>query len=244
MKQKLFMDLAINYKKNNILVSRKKYKDIVLSHYIVDESSSKDLKKDVGDFYSITFTEELLLKKQSIIYKVIKKILKNILKEYNTEKTLIIGLGNSSIASDSFGANTTNKIIATNQYNDFLTIPRIALFNPEVTEKTGINSFNLIKLVVNDYKPNCIIVIDSLATKNINYLNKCLEINNVGIIPGGALRDNREISAKTFGIPVISIGIPLVLDQNHNLFSTPNVELINETVSEILSSCLNDVLLS
>lgn len=244
MKENLFMDLAVNYKKNNILVSRKKYNDLVLSHYLVDEASSKDLKKDIGDFYSITFTEEILLKKHSILYKVIKKILKNILKEYNTEKTLIIGLGNSSIASDSFGVKTTNKIIATNQYNDFLTIPKIALFNPEVTEKTGINSFNLIKLVVNDYKPNCIIMIDSLATKNINYLNKCLEINNVGIIPGGALRDNREISAKTFGIPVISIGIPLVIKQNHVLFSTPNVEEINENISDILSSCLNDILLS
>ena len=235
------MDLAINYKKNNILVSRKKYKDIVLSHYIVDESSSKDLKKDVGDFYSITFTEELLLKKQPIIYKVIKKILKNILKEYNTEKTLIIGLGNSSIASDSFGANTTNKIIATNQYNDFLTIPRIALFNPEITDKTGISSFSLIKMVVDYLKPNCLIIIDSLLTKDLNNLDSCIEVNDGGIIPGIYLKDNRQIDKNTFNIPLISIGVTLAYEYEKNILTSPNVNQIVEDYSSLVANCLNKI---
>lgn len=244
MKQRLFMDLAKNYKNNNILIDSKKHNGITIKHYLVDENSSKDLKKDEGDFYSINFTEEILMTNHNVIFKEVKKVLKILLKEYNLQKTLIIGLGNSGIEADSVGVKTTNKIIATNHYNDFLTIPKVALFKPETTEKTGINSFNLIKLVVSDYQPNFIIIIDSLATKNFDYLNKCIEINNTGIIPGSALRDNREINKNTFGIPVISIGVPLVIEQNNTFFTTPNVAYINEIISNVLSDALNNIFLS
>lgn len=244
MKQNLFMDLAKNYHKNNILLEQRKYKDIIVNHYLVDEKASKDLKKDEGDFYTINFTKEILALKKKIILKETTKILKKIVSSYSTRKTLIIGLGNSDIDADALGVKTTNKIIATNHYNDFLTIPKVALFNPEVTEKTGINSFNLIKLVVNDLKPDCIIIIDSLATKNTNYLNNCIEINNTGIIPGSALRDNREISKKTFNIPVISIGSPLVLEMKEGLYTTPDIKLIMDLLSDVIAESLNNLFLS
>lgn len=244
MKQKLFMDLAKNYKNNNILINTKKYNGVVINRYLVDETTSKQIKKDEGEFYSINFTEEILAINHKIILRETKKILNKFIKDYNSKKTLIIGLGNSSVEADALGVRTTNKIIATNHYNDFLTVPKVALFNPEVTEKTGINSFNLIKLVVSDYNPDCIIIIDSLATKHMEYLNKCIEINNTGIIPGSALRDNREINKNTFGIPVISIGMPLVLEEKNTFFTTPNIAQINDCISDIISEALNNIFLS
>lgn len=244
MKQTLFMDLAENSHIDNILVEERKYKGVVVKHHIVDENSSKQIKKDEGEFYSINFTEEIITLKKNIVLKETTKVLKKLLGMYKTKKTLIIGLGNSDIDADSIGVKTTNKIIATNHYNDFLTIPKVALFNPEVTEKTGINSFNLIKLVVKDIKPDCIIIIDSLATKNESYLNKCIEINNTGIIPGSALRDNREINKNTFNIPVIGVGVPLVLELKDKLYATPEVKLIIDIISDILSESLNNIFLS
>lgn len=244
MKQKIFMDTAENYNEDNILIEQRKTNGVLINHYIVDEKIAKKIKKDSGDFYSINFNEELLATKQELLLKEIIKVLKKFLKEYNTKKTLIIGLGNSSIDADSIGVKTTNKIIATNHYNDFLTIPKIALFNPEVTEKTGINSFNLIKLVVRDLKPECIIIIDSLSTKNNEYLNSCIEINDTGIIPGSALRNNKEINRKTFNIPVISIGVPLVYEIKNNLYTTPNVKLATDILSELIANALNKIFLS
>lgn len=244
MKQKLFMDLAEKSLQDNILIEERKYYGVEVKHYIVDEKTTKKLKKDEGEFYSINFNEEILTINKKIILKETTKVLKKILGMYNTKKTLIIGLGNSDISADSIGVKTTNKIIATNHYNDFLTIPKVALFNPEVTSKTGINSFNLIKLVVKDLNPDCIIIIDSLVTKNQQYLNKCIEINNTGIIPGSALRDNREINKNTFNISVISIGVPLVLEVKNNLYTTPEVQLVVELISDILSCSLNNIFLS
>jgi len=244
MKQKLFIDLAENNHQENILIEQRKTKGVIINHYLIDEESCKELKKVEGEYYSINFNEEILSLKKNVVLKETTKALKKILGLYNTKKTLIIGLGNSDIEADSIGVKTTNKIIATNHYNDFLTIPKVALFNPEVTEKTGINSFNLIKLVVNDLKPDCIIIIDSLATKNDRYLNKCIEINNTGIIPGSAIRSNREINKKTFNIPVITIGVPLVLELKDKLYTTPDVKLIIDLISDIISASLNNIFLS
>lgn len=244
MKQKLFMDLAMNYPQDKLLVDKRKYGDIVVNHYLIDEQNCQKLKRDEGEFYSINFTEENITLNKKILLREVTRSLKKLLGKYNTLKTLIIGLGNSNIEADSIGVKTTNKIIATNHYNDFLTIPKVALFNPEVTEKTGISSFNLIKLVVNDLKPDCIIIIDSLATKHEEYLNKCIEINNTGIIPGSALHDNREINKKTFNIPVIAIGVPLVLEVNDKLFTSPTVSFINDLLSDVLSESLNNIFLS
>lgn len=86
-----------------------------------------------------------------------------------------------------------------------------------------------------------IIMIDSLATSNKDYLNNCIEINNTGIIPGSAIKDNKRIDENTFGIPVIAIGVPLVLEIDRDMYSTPNVGEVIDVVSNIIANGLNDL---
>ena len=131
--------------------------------------------------------------------------------------------------------------MATNHFTDFLNIPKVALFNPEVTEKTGISSYSLIEMVVKKLKPSVIIMIDSLATTDKDILNNSIEINNTGIIPGSAIKDNKRIDKNTFGIPIIAIGVPLVLEEEKKMYTTPNVEEIINLTSTIISDALNDL---
>ena len=84
---------------------------------------------------------------------------------------MFVGLGNSSILGDSFGTKVLSRLIATNQYNDFLTIPKVALFTPETTAKTGISSFKLIEMVVGYLRPDVIVLVDSFITNQEKYLN-------------------------------------------------------------------------
>ena len=169
------------------------------------------------------------------------KILKTLFKDLKTTDPLIIGLGNSSVLCDSLGIKTTNKVMATNHFTDFLAMPKVAIFNPEVVEKTGISSFSLIEMVVKKLRPSMIIMIDALATNRPEYLNNSIEINNTGIIPGSAIKDNKKIDASTFGIPVIAIGVPLVLDKNKKMYTTPNVEQVIDTTSTIIGDALNEL---
>lgn len=235
------MDSSKIIKDNCYKIDEKNYRGFNVTHFKVDSSNEKALKRIKGDYFSINFDYVSLHKQEKGIKKEVIKILKAFQNNGVMMHPLILGLGNSSIICDSLGVRTTNKVMATNHFDDFLNIPKVAIFNPEVTEKTGISSFGLIEMVVKKLKPTVIIMIDSLATSNEIYLNNCIEINNTGIIPGSAIKDNKRIDAKTFNIPVIAIGVPVILDKNKNLYTTPNVEEIINLTSKIIGDALNDL---
>ena len=239
--KKVFMDVSKVLTENRFKIDEKKHRGYRVSHFCVDYKSEKLIKRIRGEYYTITFDYISMHQKAKMIQKEFMKILKELFKNLKTTDPLIIGLGNSQVLCDSLGVQTTNKIMATNHFTDFLSLPKVAIFNPEVTEKTGISSFSLIEMVVKKLKPSMIIMIDSLATSNKDYLNNCIEINNTGIIPGSAIKDNKKIDENTFGIPVIAIGVPLVLEIDKDMYSTPNVGEVIDVVSSIMADGINDL---
>ena len=245
MKNKLFLDMADSIDNENLLKKNEKTKNnIVTSYFEVNKNNKNRLKRDSGDYFTITYNEDVLYKYPSDLKKEIIKVLKYFKKNIiNYGTTLIVGLGNSSISCDSLGPQTTNKVIATNHYLDFLTIPKVALFVPEVIGKTGISSFELIKMLVNTLKPSSIIVIDSLATNNSRRLNNCIEISNTGIIPGSAIMTNKKISSKTFNIPLIAIGVPLVIEIENNIYTSTDIDEKVNRISNVIADALNTLFL-
>ena len=56
-------------------------------------------------------------------------------------------------------------------------------------------------------------VIDALAGADLDRLCRCIQISSAGISPGsGVGNDRQELSRETLGVPVISLGIPTVMD--------------------------------
>lgn len=239
--KKAFMDVSQVLKDNRFKIDEWKHRGYKVSHFCVDYKSEKLIKRVRGDYYTINFDYIFMHEKRKIIKRELVRILKILFKDLKATDPLIIGLGNSSILCDSLGVMTTNEVMATNHFTDFLNIPKVALFNPEVVEKTGISSFSLIEMVVKKLKPSVIIMIDSLATNNKEYLNSCIEINNTGIIPGSAIKDNKKIDQNTFGIPVVAIGVPLVLQIGKEMYTTPNVGEVVRITSSIIGDALNDL---
>lgn len=245
MKQTLFLEVAEKCQNKKLLLQQKTKKGNHIRHYHVLEKNKKELKRDPGDYFSIQFTKEILKKSPQLIQKEFHKIMQSFLKKYHKNKTvLVVGLGNSDILVDSFGARVTDKMIATNQYNDFLTIPKIALLNPNVMGKTGISSFKLIQLVVKDLNPDVIIILDSLSTSNETYLNQTIEISDTGIIPGSALRTNKEINKNTFHIPILSIGVPFMYEQKGQFLESIYLKQDLEDISSFIAESLNQILMS
>lgn len=241
MKQNLFLDTAIDKIDAKYKIEEIKTKNFKTTHFIVSKENKKNIKRSIGDYFVIEFSYETMYTKTSILTRETERIIKSFLKKYKkNNKVLIIGLGNKDVDADALGDYTTKKLIATNQYQDFLTIPKIALFNPSVVEKTGINSFKLIRMVVEDLKPDCIIMIDSLKTNVENYLNSAIEINDTGIIPGSALNDAKEINSKTFNIPVLAIGVPTCLEYNQKFYTSTTIHEVLELSSTIIAGALNN----
>lgn len=138
----------------------------------------------------------------------------------NCKSFLAVGLGNESITPDSVGPLAIKKLLVTRHiefidnalYND-VGFGSLAAVSPGVLGQTGVESMDIISAIVQKIKPQCVIIIDSLASRRLNRLATTLQLSNTGISPGSGVSNHRaELSEKTLGVPVISIGVPTVVD--------------------------------
>lgn len=187
--------------------------------------------------------------------KIISKDLKKLVDEKiqnSTGDILIVGLGNQFSTPDSLGPKVISEIEITRhlkkyapQYlnNNTKTISAIA---PGVLGTTGIESIEIIRGIVDNIKPDVIIAIDSLASKSIKRISSSIQMCNTGIVPGSGVDNKRcELSEVTLGVPVISVGVPMVVDLEtivEECLNTTKVEFDYEKIkSALVSENLNMV---
>lgn len=245
MKQNFLLDAGVSLEKDN-LIGYKKEKNIEIKHFLLKEKDEKLHKNfSSGDHFTLYFDDTVLYKELKALDRVFSKTFKTFLGKYHKGGTILfIGLGNTAIIGDSFGPRVLEQLIATNQYNDFLTIPKVALFTPDTTSKTGISSFRLIEMVVNNLKPDVIILVDSFVTKDKNYLNRSLELNDCGIAFADQLRANKTITKDTFHIPVLSIGYPSMLKIEKEFFTKFSIEEDLDIITTMVSKAINQIIMA
>lgn len=128
---------------------------------------------------------------------------------------LVVGLGNFQTTADAIGPQTIAHIQPTRHFfrPDFAQeIRPIAAFTPGVVGNTGIETAQLIKGVVQQIKPACLIVVDALAARSISSIMSSIQICNTGIRPGSGVQNKRQaVNQAYLGVPVIAIGIPTVV---------------------------------
>ena len=99
----------------------------------------------------------------------------------------------------------------------------VSILEPNVMGVTGVDSFEIIKNVVLEIKPDFVIAIDSLCARNIERLNHTIQITTAGITPGSGIGNNKkELSFDTLNIPVIAIGVPTVVEASVIVSDTIN----------------------
>jgi len=144
--------------------------------------------------------------------------LRNLLPEKGT--VLAVGLGNTEITPDAVGPKSISLILATRHLSDELikstglgNLRPVAGFIPGVMGKTGVETAESIKGLANTVKPSAVIVVDALAARRLSRLGCTVQISDTGISPGSGVGNTRNaITDYTIGVPVISIGIPTVVD--------------------------------
>lgn len=133
---------------------------------------------------------------------------------------LVAGLGNEQITPDSIGPRAVKKLLVTRHiqtidaqlYTD-AGFGCLAAIAPGVLGQTGIESAEIIKSIVSNIKPKCVIIIDSLASRRLNRLATTIQLADSGISPGSGVYNKRtELSEELLGIPVVSVGVPTVVD--------------------------------
>lgn len=180
---------------------------------------------------------------------------------------LIAGLGNIKITPDALGPKCASMIFATRHITGELlkatglsNLRSVSSFSTGVLGETGAEAGEMIKGVVQMLKPDFVITVDALAARNVERLGTTIQMCNTGIVPGSGVGNARqEISEKTIGVPVISIGVPTVVDaatlildcgcgadeelvyeQAGNMMVTPReVDLMIERAAKLTSLAIN-----
>ena len=134
---------------------------------------------------------------------------------------LVVGLGNREVTADALGPNAADQLHITRHVvrefgkaaynkNKMHTVSAIV---PGVMAKTGMETCEIIRGVVEETKPDAIIAIDALAARSTKRLNRTIQITDTGVQPGSGVGNHRHaLTRETLGIPVIGIGIPTVVD--------------------------------
>lgn len=133
---------------------------------------------------------------------------------------LVVGLGNDEITPDAIGPAAASRILATRHIQGELgrvsgleDLKPVAVISPGVLGKTGMETLEIIEGVVHSVAPAAVIAIDAFASRSLERLGKTVQIASSGISPGSGVGNKRkELSRETLGVPVISIGVPTVVD--------------------------------
>ena len=229
-KYQIRTDLAIDSLEENKSLKGIKNKSYVLNSVKVTEvilNKENELKKKKGKYITLEFEDVTDNDNMNNVIKSLTSILKKIVKIKKEDLVLVVGLGNDKSTPDSLGPLTINDIVVTNHLFELGELStnynRVAAINPGVMGQTGIETSDIINSIVKKINPQLLIVIDSLASKSIERLNKTIQITDTGIHPGSGIGNKRkEISFETLGIPVIAIGVPTVVDASVIVSDTIN----------------------
>ena len=84
---------------------------------------------------------------------------------------------------------------------------------PGVMAQTGMETKEIVKGIIDEVRPDLMIVIDALAARSVKRLNCTIQLTDTGISPGSGVGNNRNaLNRESLGIPVVAIGVPTVVD--------------------------------
>lgn len=222
---------------------------------VLNEAGAKMIGKPVGKY--ITLKINSFVNDTDIFdgrLEAFAKVLNSVLPK-KISSVLVVGLGNSNITADSLGPKTNNYVLSTRhimqdleQSSDFSNLFSVASISTGVLGETGIETAEIIKGVVSQIHPSCVIVIDALAASSTDRLGNTIQFSDNGISPGSGVGNHRhEISRKSMGVPVIAIGIPTVVNtslisgnKSDNAFVTPReIDRITEQGAKLIGMGIN-----
>ena len=133
---------------------------------------------------------------------------------------LVAGLGNEHITADSIGPRAVDRLLVTRHIKALdaslfasAGFGELSAIAAGVLGQTGVESAEIIKGVVSYVKPRCVIAIDALASRRLSRLANTVQLSDTGICPGSGVSNHRTaLNRDTLGVPVLSIGVPTVVD--------------------------------
>lgn len=193
--------------------------------YIETKNAAKLIGKNMGTYVTIE-TPGLEDADNGIHREISKHVCREIRRLLKFDKkplnVLIVGLGNRAVTADSLGPRVVdnlfiNRHMIKNYGMSFLNENRskaiVSSIEPGVMAKTGMETLEIVKGIVERTNPDVVMAVDALAARSTRRLNRTIQITDSGIQPGSGVGNHRDaIDMDTLGVPVIAVGVPTVVD--------------------------------
>ncbi len=180
------------------------------------ELGARQMGKPKGKYITL---ESGLLKENcgiDVCAETLSKYIKKLL-PHKWNRILAVGLGNRELTVDSLGPKVIDNLFMT--YQDME--EGLCGLAPGVMAQTGMETADIIKGVIDQTKPDAVIVIDALAARSIHRLGTTIQLTNTGITPGSGVGNHRNsLTESSLGIPVLAIGVPMIVRTSTIVYDT------------------------
>lgn len=215
-------------------------KNLTISTVVIEtENGAKTMGKPKGTYITIEAgnmdeEDEDYHREISVqLAKVIRQLLRVKKEELSV---LVVGLGNREVTPDALGPRVVDNLFVTrhiiNEYGKYAfgkdEVNRISSIVPGVMAQTGMESVEIVKGIIGETKPDLVVAVDALAARSTKRLNRTIQVTDTGINPGSGVGNHRHgLNEKSLGVPVISIGIPTVVDA---------ATIVNDTMCNLVNA--------
>lgn len=246
-----------------------KERDVRLTRVkIVSERGAREMGKSRGTY--LTLEAPGLASPDEDYHREVSEMIADLLRELTgtAESVLVAGLGNRDVTPDALGPQAVSNLMITRHLireygremmgmDDCCVVSGIV---PGVMAQTGMETSEILQGIIEETRPDLLIVIDALAARSTRRLGRTVQITDTGIQPGSGVGNHRgSLTKESLGIPVIAIGVPTVVEAAaivydaqgncekmpphlNGMFVTPkNIDEMIKQLSFTLSEALNMV---
>lgn len=170
-------------------------------------------------------------------------------------RLLVVGFGNKNLTPDSVGPKSAAIVKPTLHISEYepdlfdeLDCSEIAVFCPSVPAICGLDSSDSVRSLCERLMPDVVLAIDSIMTKSPDRLGSTFQLSTTGLFPGGIGNLHSPITKSSMGAPVISIGVPTVIDcrslcpefSGEPLFISPReIDEITNNAAYVIGGAIN-----
>lgn len=187
---------------------------------ILDAGGALALHKPVGKYVTLTL-DGLKRREPDAFGRAVRALaaeVKELLPLPESASVLVVGLGNRAVTPDAVGPLATGHTLVTRhlveslpeQFGAFRPVAAIAT---GVLGTTGMESGEMAAALCRRLKPDAVVAIDALASRNLGRVCSTIQLANTGIVPGSGVGNARAaLDESTLGVPVLAVGVPTVVD--------------------------------
>ena len=235
---------------------------------IVSERGAREMGKSRGTY--LTLEAPGLASPDEDYHREVSEMTADLLRELTgtAESVLVAGLGNRDVTPDALGPQAVSNLMITRHLireygREMMGMDGCCVVSgivPGVMAQTGMETSEILQGIIEETRPDLLIVIDALAARSTRRLGRTVQITDTGIQPGSGVGNHRgSLTKESLGIPVIAIGVPTVVEAAaivydaqgncekmpphlNGMFVTPkNIDEMIKQLSFTLSEALNMV---